>query len=155
MRRTWIAIAALAAAGPACRTTTTSRIPGPASVEITQASPVRAWELWVSGRCLGAVVRFEARGDPRRVFYSVRNREGQEMGIVDQNGRAFRYRAHASDPEWLGTGTVFDGARRILGGMTAPEPVEVDVSRLQELLGGKGSPGAPVTRPPGSSKSGD
>lgn len=126
-------VLALAATG--CRTTTTSRMPGPESVEITQAAAARAWELWSSGRYLGAVVRFEVRDDTHRFFYSVRNREGQEMGIVDLHGRAYRYRAHVTDPEWLGTGPVFDGARKILDGPTSAEAVEVDVSRLQEILG--------------------
>ncbi|HEV8112207.1 MAG TPA: hypothetical protein VGR31_05490 [Planctomycetota bacterium] len=120
----------------ACRTSTTSHVPGPASIAITQATPVRAWELWESGRCLGAFVRFEEHGNTERAFYSVRNREGQELGIVDLDGRAWRYRAHASEPEWLGSGTVIDGARRILGGTTAATSVEVDVHRLQEILGG-------------------
>lgn len=97
---------------------------------------MRAWELWESGRCLGAFVRFEEHGNTERAFYSVRNREGQELGIVDLDGRAWRYRAHASEPEWLGSGTVIDGARRILGGTTAATSVEVDVHRLQEILGG-------------------
>jgi hypothetical protein len=118
-----------------CRTTSTSHLPGPASISVTQTKPVRAWELWESGRCLGALVRFEEPGNAERAFFSVRNREGQEMGIVDLNGRAWRYRAHASESEWLGTGTVFDGARRILGGSPAAAPVEVEVGRLQEILG--------------------
>jgi hypothetical protein len=125
---------ALAIALGACRTTTTTHARGPASVVITQAVPVRAWELWSSGRCLGAVVRFEARDDSGRFYYSVRNREGQEMGIVDWDGRAFRYRAHSIDPEWIGSGPVFDGARRILDADTAPDAVEVDVTRLREIL---------------------
>jgi hypothetical protein len=134
MRTTGLLCIVLASVPGACRTTTTTHAPGPASVEITQAVPVRAWELWTAGRCLGAVVRFEARDDSGRFYYSVRNREGQEMGIVDLDGRAFRYRAHSIDPEWIGTGPVFDGARRILDASAAPEAIEVDVSRLQEIL---------------------
>jgi len=138
-RRTLGLSLAFAAAIAACRTTSTTRAPGPESVEITQAAPARAWELWSAGRYLGAVVRFEERVDPARFFYSVRNREGQEMGIVDLHGRAYRYRAHARDSEWLGTGPVFDGARRILDSTDAPQAVEVDVARLQEILSGIGA----------------
>lgn len=129
----------IAIAFQGCRTTSTTRAHGPESVEITQATPARAWELWSAGRYLGAVVRFEERDDPARFFYSVRNREGQEMGIVDLHGRAYRYRAHARDSEWIGTGPVFDGARRILDSTDVPEPVEVDVARLQEILSGSGA----------------
>ncbi len=56
------------------------------------------------------------------------------MGIVDLDGRAFRYRAHSIDPEWIGSGPVFDGARRILDAETTPDAVEVDVTRLKEIL---------------------
>jgi hypothetical protein len=107
---------------------------------ITQAVPIRAWELWTEGRCLGAVVRFEAHDDSGRFYYSVRNREGQEMGIVDLNGRAFRYRAHSIDPEWIGTGPVFDGARRILDADGTPDAVEVDVARLRQILAKEDEP---------------
>jgi hypothetical protein len=134
MRTAFLLGVALASALAACRTETTTHAPGPASVSITQAIPKRAWELWTAGRCLGAVVRFEAHDDSGRFYYSVRNPEGQEMGIVDLNGRAFRYRAHSIDPEWIGTGPVFDGARRILDAEAAPDVVEVDVTRLQEIL---------------------
>ncbi len=122
----------------ACRTTSTSHVPGPSSIEVTQTTPVRAWEMWEAGRCLGSVVRFEERGNEERAFYSVRNREGQEIGIVDLHGRIWRYRAHASESEWLGTGTVFEGALKILGGSPAGAPVEVDVRRLREILGKSG-----------------
>lgn len=122
----------------ACRTTSTSRTPGPESISITQTTPVRAWEMWEAGRCLGALVRFEEISDTRRAFYSVRNREGQELGIVDLDGRAWRYRPHSSEPEWLGTGTVFDGARRILGGSSEAQPVELDVKKLPDLFGRRG-----------------
>jgi hypothetical protein len=123
---------------PACRTTTTSRLPGPESVSITRTKPVRAWEIWDSGRCLGSFVRFEEPGKPDRAFYSVRNREGQEIGIVDIDGRAWRYRVHSSAPDWLGSGTVFEGARRILDGSASASPVEVDVEKLREILGRTG-----------------
>lgn len=94
--------------------------------------------MWESGRCLGAVVRFEEQAASERAFYSVRNPEGQEIGIVDLHGRVWRYRAHETEPEWLGTGTVFEGALKILGGTPAGKPVEVDVKRLQEILGKQG-----------------
>lgn len=94
--------------------------------------------MWETGRYLGALVRFEEQGNSERAFYSVRNREGQEIGIVDVHGRVWRYRAHESEPEWLGTGTVFEGALKILGGSSAGTPVEVDVKRLQEILGRSG-----------------
>jgi hypothetical protein len=35
--------------------------------------------------------------------------------MVDFEGRAWRYRLHEEELEWLGTGTVVEGVRRILG----------------------------------------
>ena len=118
----------------ACRTTSTSQAPGPPAVVVTRAVPVRAWELWQDGLLLGSLVRFEETGDASRAFYSVRNREGQEIGLVDLDGRAWRHRPHQSQPEWLGTGTVKDGARRILDGSDKAELIEVDVDRLRAVL---------------------
>ena len=125
---------ALGLALAACRSTTERHAPGPSQIEITQMAPVRAWELWGDGKSLGSLVRFEVPGDPSRAYFSVRNREGQEMGMVDVEGRAWRYRAHAADPEWIGSGTVFDGARRILSGPDSTKAVEIDVADLQRIL---------------------
>ena len=71
-----------------------------------------------AGAELGFVLRFEASEDGR-CFHSVRNEWNQELGLVDAEGRAWRYRPHASEPEWLGTGTVGEGAGRILGATAA------------------------------------
>lgn len=118
----------------ACRTTKTSQAAGPSTIAVARAAPVRAWELWQDGLLLGSLVRFEETGDTGRAFYSVRNREGQEIGLVDLDGRAWRHRPHQSRPEWLGTGTVKDGARRILGGSEKAKLIEVDLDRLREVL---------------------
>jgi hypothetical protein len=69
-------------------------------------------------------VRFEDESAPEHTFFSVRNERHQELGMIDRLGRAFRYRPHERDPEWLGTGTVLDGTRRILGAGTALVEVE-------------------------------
>ena len=118
----------------ACRTTSTSQTTGPSAVVVTRAVPVRAWELWQNGLLLGSIVRFEETGDAGRAFYSVRNREGQELGLVDLEGRAWRHRSNQSRPDWLGTGTVKDGAQRILDGTESAELIEVDVDRLRAVL---------------------
>ncbi|MFN0007598.1 MAG: hypothetical protein ACKVXR_06795 [Planctomycetota bacterium] len=117
----------------ACRTTT-SQVPDPSTVSVARAVPVRAWELWQEGLLLGSLVRFEETGDGGRAFYSVRNREGQEMGLIDIDGRIWRHRQHERRPEWLGTGTVEEGSERILGGSEKAELIEVDLERLREVL---------------------
>jgi hypothetical protein len=118
----------------ACRTTETSHVPGASNIAVTRAEPVRAWELWEQGRLLGSIVRFEETGEAARAFYSVRNREGQEIGLVDAQGRAWRYRPRESEPDWLGTGTVIEGAARILDGTEDAELIEVDLEQLRDVL---------------------
>lgn len=118
----------------ACRSSSTSESVGPQRPVVTRTTAVRAWEMWQQGRCLGSLVRFEDPDDPTRGYYSVRAREGHEIGLVDLQGRAWRYHAHQPEPEWLGTTTVLDGARRILGGTASAELVEVDVAQLKDVL---------------------
>lgn len=73
----------------------------------------RAWELVQDGRVVGVVVEFEENAGERH-FFSVRNPDQQELGMVDEHGRAWRFVPHSDEPEWLGTGTVLEGARRVL-----------------------------------------
>ena len=120
---------ALATAG-ACRTTTSESPVAPAVLVITRTLPVRAWEVWADERLQGSVVRYEDPADSTKAYFSVRNREQQELGMIDVQGRTWRYRPHALEPEWLGTSTVLEGTRRILGG-GAPRLIEVGLDRLR------------------------
>jgi hypothetical protein len=129
-----LTLLALPALLSACGTTRASRNPDTSRVALTRARPVRAWELWEEGKLLGLLVRFEEAGTTIRAFYSVRNREGQELGLVDLEGRAWRHRPHEAEPEWLGSGTVIEGARRILDGHDTSELIEVDLDRLRDVL---------------------
>jgi len=115
-----------------CRTTTSSGPAGMAQHALTRVAARAAWEAWDGPRLLGTVVRFEEDSDPERAFYSVRNRAGQEVGIVDLLGRAWRHRPHQPEAEWLGSGTVLAGARAILEGGEPLRLVEVDLARLRE-----------------------
>lgn len=93
-------------------------------VQPASSNPVRAWEIASDGSVIGVVVLFEEfRGS--RSFYSVRNKDQQELGLVDEHGRAWRYHAHETEPAWLVTGTVFDGVRAILG--VGPEAAVYEV----------------------------
>lgn len=97
--------------------------------EAAWSAPERAWEVVAGGRVVGVVVEFREAGQPRR-FFSVRNPEQQELGLVDEHGRAWRSRAHEDEPEWLGTGTVAEGATRILGLESTATLFEVPLSTL-------------------------
>lgn len=129
--RPFLATLVAALALVACRTTV-SRTQAPLrTVPMAAALPTRAFELVEQGRVVGVVVEFvELRGDRR--FFSVRNELQQELGLVDQDGRWWHYVAHAEEgAEWLGTGTVLDGATRILGVSEGCVAFEVDLELLR------------------------
>ena len=97
---------------------------------IASARPTRAWRLAEGTATLGYVVCFEDPSDAERTFFSVRNELQQDLGLIDRRGRFFRYRPHRREPEWLGSGTVLEGARRILDAGPESELVEVRVADL-------------------------
>lgn len=130
MFRPHIAIALAALAIAACRTTVSSQPPGIAEAVVMRSLAARAWDVWDAASRLGTIVRYETPGSPERAWYSVRNPHQQELGLVDLEGRAWRYKPHLRDPEWLGTGTVLAGARRILDGGPASALVEVSIVDL-------------------------
>lgn len=120
--------ALLAACSASCSTTKTSTPPGLGDAVVLRSQPVRAWELVDGGTRAGSVVRFEEPGANGRAWFSVRNVHAQEVGIVDVAGRAWRYRPHQREPEWLGSGTVLAGVIRILDAGPTAQLAEVALS---------------------------
>src|SRR5262245_370592 len=119
MRRCLAALL-LAAAGalPACRVTTTERIARPQEGRVEHGAATRSWNALADGALIGRVVLFEAEDRPEAPVFMVQNELGQDLGLVDSLGRAWRYRPHQRDADWLGTGTVGEGVARILGAET-------------------------------------
>lgn len=99
---------------------------------VVHAMPQEAWQVVDGGRVLGFVVRYETTGADNKAYFSVRNEHQQELGVVDADGRAWRYRAHQRESEWLGSGTVENGARSILAGSAGTQLVPVALDRLAE-----------------------
>jgi hypothetical protein len=99
--------------------------------EALVSTPRAAWRAIEGPRSLGFVLRFEPSSGRHAAFHSVRNVWNQELGLVDAEGRAWRYRPHAREPLWLGTGTVLDGTRAILSAGEDLELLPVDLSELQ------------------------
>ena len=122
----------LACALCACRTTTISTPPGLANAVVLRSHAVAAWDVVEAGNVRGSIVRFEEPGGSGRAWFSVRNTFAQEVGIVDLDGRAWRYRPHQRDPEWIGSGTVAQGAARVLGASEDARLVEVALDRVAE-----------------------
>ncbi len=125
-----VAVAVLAACASSCSTTKTSTPPGLGDTLVLRSSAVRAWDVVEGQDRAGSVVRFEEPGTKARAWYSIRNVHAQELGIVDMDGRAWRYRPHQREPEWLGSGTVLAGATRILEAGPAARLSEVSVAEI-------------------------
>jgi hypothetical protein len=117
----------------ACRTTTEQHAAGsgPGALAVARAQPAAAWRVVERGATRGYVVRFSSDVDPAEGFFSVRNAAQQELGLIDRDGRAYRFRPHASEPDWLGTGTVAAGAARILGLAADAVLEEVELAALR------------------------
>ena len=108
---------ALCVATCGCVETTTHHPVGAGEEHTLHRVPlVAAWDVVDGGRVVGAVLRFERAATPSAELESifiVRNEHGQDVGLVDALGRAWRKRPHAPD-EPVGAGTLEAGARRIL-----------------------------------------
>lgn len=96
--------------------------------------PARAWEVLLAGQVLGHVVQFRDRSGGEQHYYSVRNTWQQELGLIDDLGRFWRYRPFEDEPEWLGSGSVLEGARQILELGVRAELAEVSVTGLVEAV---------------------
>lgn len=107
----------------ACRTETTTS-PPVHETEIAYATLEQIWEVREGSQLLGFVVRFGEPEQEEQGFFSVRNPNHQELGMIDWQGRSYRYHAHEPDPTWLGTGTIKEGVRRILDAGGGLELVE-------------------------------
>ena len=129
MRTTIIAAVLLTSSG--CVTTVESSPPGIESLKVTRGAAVRGWYVVDADRPRGSVLRFETFETPVRVVYFVRNVHHQDIGVIDHLGRAYRYRPHAAEPEWVGSGTVLESARRILELGDDAELMEVPLERLE------------------------
>lgn len=120
---------ALLLAASACVTTVETSPPGIDDLLVTKALPVRAWFVVDEDRPRGSVVRYETFESPPRIVYFVRNVHHQDLGVIDHLGRAYRYHPHEEEAEWLGSGSVLEGAQRILG-LTQARLLEVPVEHL-------------------------
>lgn len=88
-----------------------------------------AWSVETpSGRAVGYVVRFEEPGNPDVRHFSVRDTDHCELGTLDAQGRAWRYRPHEREAVYIGGGSVAESAARILGA----GPVELRPISLAE-----------------------
>jgi len=128
--RSWTLALLAGCLAAACVTESHSQIAGPKTALVTRTLPTRGWELRDDGRLAGSVLLYSDPEAARMDYYSIRNVEGQVLGLIDLEGRAWRYRLHEEEPEWLGTGTVLEGARRILGTGALSSLEEAEIAAL-------------------------
>lgn len=104
------------------------------NVYVEHSEAVRAWRVLEGPNMLGFVVQFADPEDPddqSRRFFSVRNPFQQELGMIDGLGRVWRFQPHQREAQLLGSGTVAEGARRILGASDSATLFEAPLSDLR------------------------
>ncbi|MFT6833215.1 MAG: hypothetical protein ACJAZN_003396 [Planctomycetota bacterium] len=127
--------AALAAALalPGCLTTSSSQPVG-ADQAVLMAIPVsRAWIVHEGDQIVGSVIRYSETGADGRFLYVVRNPWDQDLGVIDERGRAWRRIPHQED-HWIGTGTVLHGVRQILDTGIEGRLVEIPASDVEAAM---------------------
>jgi hypothetical protein len=122
----WLALVLVT---PACEVTEESAPYYGDGGVVTRALPTRAFEIRDQGRKVGSLVRYDEEGS-ERFFFSVRNIHDQDLGLVDAQGQAWRRRPFEED-EALSSGTVQEGAARILGLAGSVTLFEVDLDGLR------------------------
>ncbi|MCK6447823.1 MAG: hypothetical protein L6Q99_15635 [Planctomycetes bacterium] len=125
---------ATCAALAACKTQKTEEPAGSSLHQIEKLTAIRAWNVLEAGRRVGSIVLYaapEAPDDASKHYFSVRNTFQQELGSLDGLGRAWKFSPHQREARAVGSGTVLDGARKILGLGPDSELVEVELSALR------------------------
>ena len=135
----WFALAGLSA----CRTTEVERSTNSGLRTIPRAQPSLAWSVSLDGEQFGRVVRFDVAQQPSQTRFVVQNPFGQDLGLIDSLGRAFRFEPHQK-PTWVGTGSIEEGVAAILSLTGNLRLQEVALSELET------DPRAPQARAAGA-----
>ena len=106
----WLLAGALCLPGCIRRTVSS---PDFGSGEARHSQATSAWKIWQGAQLAGFLIQFDELGGGEQSLYSVRNAHNQDLGWIDAQGRAWRYRLH-DEPEWIGTGSREMGAQSIL-----------------------------------------
>ncbi|MCA8978614.1 MAG: hypothetical protein H6831_16610 [Planctomycetes bacterium] len=114
----------------ACVSESVERPVGMDLAQPTVSRAVEAWEVVDHGRVIGTVVVFEVESRGGERFFQVRNAHQQDVGMVDAEGRWWRFEPHVARPVWLGSGTIQDGVCEILGVPTETPFFDVPIETL-------------------------
>ncbi len=132
--KTLVAVGLLGLVAAGCVVTHEAKPPGLDGAIATRTAPTRAWKVVADGEALGVVVLYADAGEDglaARQYYSVRNGWHQELGTVDALGRAYRHVPHEREARWVGTGTLLEGTRAVLGAGPSTKLVEVPIRELR------------------------
>jgi hypothetical protein len=113
-----------------CVATTTSQPVGLDRAVLHSIPVSRAWIVVEDGETLGSVVRYSERGSAGRFLYVVRNIWDQDLGVIDERGRAWRRVPHEED-RWIGTGTVVQGVRQVLDSGSRAQMIERPIDDVE------------------------
>ncbi len=147
-----------------CRTTERRQFSSSPSAAPRLGTPERSWEVYCEDELAGRIVLFQEAGAVRDSVYVVRNPWHQDLGLIDGLGRAFRYRPHDLEPAWVGSGTIAQGAERILGlhapcrllEVSAPDAESGAAARVLPVNTGDPASGESASpEPPSASAGGD
>jgi hypothetical protein len=89
--------------------------PAPPPVDVVAGVIDERWKVFDdSGAVLGYVARTRyAFASGERLRFIVENAYFQDVGFIDENGRAYRPVPHADEPQFVGTGSLEDGLGRL------------------------------------------
>lgn len=113
-----------------CISTTNSQPVGLDRAVLTSIPVSRAWIVSEGGETIGSVVRYSERGSDGRFLYVVRNLWDQDLGVIDERGRAWRRVPHEED-HWIGTGTVVQGVRQVLDAGPNTQMIERSIDAVE------------------------
>ncbi len=98
---------------------------------VQRLDPERAWRVVDAETLRGFVVRFVDPKVPARCSYSVRNELQQDIGTIDELGRAWRFVPHQREAQWVCTSTLIRGAAELLGAGPDAHLEEVSMDDLR------------------------
>ncbi|MEO6708526.1 MAG: hypothetical protein ABI054_10430 [Planctomycetota bacterium] len=98
---------------------------------VQRLDPDCAWRVLDGGTLRGYVVRFVDPAIATRCSYSVRNELQQDLGTIDELGRAWRFVPHQREAQWICTSTLTRGAAELLGASPQANLEEVSLELLR------------------------
>ncbi len=101
---------------------------------VQRLEPDHAWRVIDGDKLRGFVVRFVDSKLATRCSYSVRNELQQELGTIDELGRAWRFIPHEREAQWVCTSTLTRGAARLLDAGTDTHLEEVSMDLLRAAV---------------------